>query len=156
MAQDRPRVFISYSHDSAEHRERVLVLADRLRTEGIDVRLDQYEPAPAEGWPQWMDRQIEECAFVVVVATATYERRFKGREESGRGLGVTWEGAILTQDLYEASTRNTKHIAVVFGAGDAEHIPKVLRAFTWYDVATDAGYEALCRRPPRPGRRESS
>ena len=33
--RERPRVFISYSHDSDEHRERVLALANRLRSDGV-------------------------------------------------------------------------------------------------------------------------
>ena len=35
-------VFISYSHDSPEHSERVLELAWSLRGNGIDVELDQF------------------------------------------------------------------------------------------------------------------
>ena len=45
-----PRIFISYSHDSEEHSARVLKLAIRLRSEGVDAWLDRYEPAPQEGW----------------------------------------------------------------------------------------------------------
>lgn len=50
-----PRVFIIYSHDSDEHKERVLALADRLRKDGIEVRLDRYLPSagPEVGWAQW-------------------------------------------------------------------------------------------------------
>jgi len=54
MPDDAPRIFLSYSHDSDEHRERVLALADRLRADGIDAHLDQYELAPAQGWPNWV------------------------------------------------------------------------------------------------------
>jgi hypothetical protein len=32
-----PRLFISYSHDSREHQDRVRGLADRLRANGIDA-----------------------------------------------------------------------------------------------------------------------
>lgn len=35
-------VFISYSHDSVEHEERLLALAERLRADSVDVQLDQY------------------------------------------------------------------------------------------------------------------
>ena len=35
------KVFISYSHDSAEHRDRVLALSERLRQDGIDTLLDR-------------------------------------------------------------------------------------------------------------------
>lgn len=55
-----PSVFISYSHDSPEHVDRVLKLADRLVAEGLEVILDQYEPAPPEGWPRWMDKRIRD------------------------------------------------------------------------------------------------
>ena len=34
--RDGSRVFISYSHDPHEHCDRVLMLADRLRKEGIE------------------------------------------------------------------------------------------------------------------------
>ena len=51
-------VFISYSWDNEEHIKAVLSLSDRLRSDGIDCVLDQYELSPAEGWPRWMDRKI--------------------------------------------------------------------------------------------------
>jgi len=56
--QRPPRVFISYSHDNVEHQERVLGLADRLRADGINAEIDQYNTAPPEGWPLWCERQI--------------------------------------------------------------------------------------------------
>ena len=41
MSERAPKVFISYSHDSPEHADRVLDLSNRLRGEGIDTVLDQ-------------------------------------------------------------------------------------------------------------------
>jgi hypothetical protein len=35
-------VFISYSHDSAEHKDRVWDLCERLRNDGIDCRIDLH------------------------------------------------------------------------------------------------------------------
>ena len=43
------KVFISYSHDSPDHESRVLALSDRLRREGIDAILDQYESQRKRG-----------------------------------------------------------------------------------------------------------
>jgi TIR domain-containing protein len=82
-----PTAFISYSHDSTEHADRVLELSNRLRADGIDCTIDQYEVSPAEGWPKWMDRQIAKSDFVLVVCTETYYRRVTGEEEKGKGLG---------------------------------------------------------------------
>jgi SEFIR domain len=42
------KVFISYRHDSQTHEDRVLALADRLRDDGIDCNIDQYQQSPAE------------------------------------------------------------------------------------------------------------
>jgi len=52
------KLFISYSHDSPHHQDRVRALADRLHADGIDAHLGQYAPAPPEGWSIWMDTQI--------------------------------------------------------------------------------------------------
>ena len=42
---ERVRVWISYSHDDEAHSERVLRLSERLRGDGIDCWIDQYEQA---------------------------------------------------------------------------------------------------------------
>ena len=46
MASDPPKVLISYSHDSPEHAQHVLELANRLREDGIDCIIDQYVVVP--------------------------------------------------------------------------------------------------------------
>jgi TIR domain len=149
MASPHPetiQVFISYSHESRAHMDRVLALANRLRADGIDCHIDQYELSPPEGWPRWMIKHIAKAAFVLVVCTETYTRRFNDIEDVGKGLGVKWEGAILTQELHEAEAHNTKFIPVVFSTYDAAYIPIVLRGVNYYAVNTEEGYEALYRR----------
>ncbi len=146
MTSDHPRVFISYSHDTPEHMDRVLALADRLRSKGIDARLDQYEVSPPKGWQLWMEDDIEVADFVLVVVTETYERRRRGHEEPGKGRGVRWEGAIISQVLYDAALHNEGCAAVILDPADASHIPFFLKTGSWYDVSTDDGYEVLYRR----------
>jgi formylglycine-generating enzyme required for sulfatase activity len=146
LAPEHPKVFISYSHDSREHMDRVLTLSDRLRADGIDCHLDQYEESPPEGWPRWMLNQIQDADVVLVVCTEHYERRFRGREARGRGLGAQWEGAIITQELYEAEAHNTMFIPVLFCPDHSAYIPIVLRGATYYNLHTEDGYAALYRR----------
>jgi hypothetical protein len=145
-ALEHPKVFISYSHDSQEHGDRVLTLSDRLRSDGIDCHIDQYEVSPPEGWQRWMVNQIEDADFVLVVCTENYERRFRGREERGKGLGAQWEGAIITQELYDAENHNTTFIPVFFSPDHSAYIPIVLHGATYYDLNTEEGYEVLYRR----------
>ena len=140
-----PKAFISYSQDSPEHAGRVRALADRLRGDGVDCTIDQYEPHPKEPWPRWMDRQIEEADFVLVVCTETYLRRAEGREKPGSGLGVTLESVLIVQDLYEAGMWNEKFIPVLFEGVSVRSIPKPLRGYTRYQVDTEDGYESLLR-----------
>ncbi len=145
MITKSPRVFISYSHDSPEHMDRVEALADRFRREGIDAHLDQYEASPTSGWPLWMQRQIEMADYVLVVCTAIYERRFAGAEEPGKGKGVVFEGAILTQKLYDSERQPNRLVPVYFVAADEEFVPVVLRRLTHYNVGDEIGYENLYR-----------
>ncbi len=140
-----PKAFISYSQDSPAHAGRVRALADRLHGDGVDCTIDQYEPHPKEPWPRWMDRQIEEADFVLVVCTETYLRRAEGREKPGSGLGVTFESVLIIQDLYDDGMRNEKFIPVLFEDTSARSIPKPLRGYNRYRVDTEDGYELLLR-----------
>jgi hypothetical protein len=120
-----PRVFISYSHDSEDHREAVLQLAQQLRGEGVDVHLDRFVTTPDAGWPRWMMAEVDAADFVILVCTPTYRRRFEGQEAAGKG--ATFEGLLAIQHLYDANTRNNKFIPVVFAGVAETDIPLVLR-----------------------------
>lgn len=130
-ARRAPRIFISYSHDSEEHRAAVLELAQQLRGAGLDVQLDRYVTSPPEGWPRWMMTQVEEADFVLVVCTPTYRRRFDGKERRGKGLGAAFEGLLALQLFYEAGAKNKKFVPVLLpGAAVSRAVPLALRPFT--------------------------
>jgi SEFIR domain len=141
-----PRVFISYSHDSPGHVAEILALANKLRAEGIDCDLDQYYSSPPEGWPAWTANQIQVAWRVLVVCTETYLERLNGKALPGVGRGATWEGALITQEFYEAQGRNDKYIPLIVSSADQLHIPSFLRSATFYDLAIPTGYVDLYRR----------
>jgi hypothetical protein len=136
------RVFISYSHDSQAHADEVLALANRLRDGGIDCSLDQYEESPPEGWPQWMDRQILESQFVLVVCSDFYLKKLHGQVKPTEGLGVRWEGKLVYQHLYNAAA-NSKFIPVLLPNGQPEHVPTPLQGATYYRPAIQADFDHL-------------
>ncbi len=146
VAKRPPRVFVSYSHDSEQHADRVLALANRLRRDGIDCCLDQYEPHPPEGWPLWMERQVEQADFVLVVCTESYSRRDIGREKPGVGRGVRFESVLIRDDLYDAAMWNEKFIPVFFGSAAEQYVIKPLRGVARYDLQSDEGYIRLHKR----------
>jgi len=141
-----PRVFISYSHDSGAHMKRVLALANRLRREGVDAVIDQYEQVPREGWTIWTEKQIRDADYVVMCCTKTYLRRVMKEELPGTGLGVCWEANIIYQYLYEDGSQNSRFVPLAIDPDDVRHIPTPLRGFARYEIGTASGYEALYRR----------
>jgi hypothetical protein len=126
-----PRVFISYSHDSPEHRDWVLSLSERLRKDGIETILDRYvNGTPEEGWPRWMMNSLDRASHVLVVCTETYYRRFRGNEEPNKGKGVDWEGALITTEIYNKKSKTVKFVPVFASVSTEDHIPDPLRGRT--------------------------
>jgi|GEM_PF-1257214 len=131
-----PRVYISYSHDSAEHRERVIELAQRLRRDGIDAWIDRFEPAPPQGWPRWMQEQLERADFILVVCTPIYRQRFEGSRT------INWEGMLAVQLLYSLDFETI--VPVMFEDHGDDAVPLALRPATHHRLPDD--YAGLVRR----------
>ena len=113
--------------------------------------MDQYVPAPEEGWPRWTEARIRQSDFVLLVCTATYLRRIEGREEPNVGRGVTWEGALVYQEIYNAGARNAKFFPILLEGAVFSEIPFPLQGTTHYDLREpysieEAGYRNLYRR----------
>ena len=136
-------VFISYSHDDVNHVQRVLDLSNKLRAEGVDCVLDQYEASPPEGWPLWMDKKIRDVQYVIMICTEAYYKRVMGEEEAGKGHGVRWEGKLIYQHIYNAGSENTRFIPVVFDSSHTSFIPTPLQGATFYCVNNQEGYDDL-------------
>jgi hypothetical protein len=140
-------VFISYSHDTPDHIERVLQLANALRGHGVNIELDQYQVRPPFGWARWCEEQLrpEKAAFVLVICTQTYRQRVEGKTEADEGRGVFWEGGIIYSYLYD-DKGNKRFIPVLLSGATEEDIPRPLQDSTRYQLKAfdlnDAGYLA--------------
>ena len=150
-SENKPvRVFISYSHDSPSHKNRVLSLAVALRNHGIDVELDQFHEAEIVDWPRWCNDQISrKCSdLVVCVCTVEYCRRIEGNVPPEKGRGVYWEGSLLDDDIYDEKG-NRRIIPVLFDKEPEPSIPRFLRGWTHCRLQNltleDLGYELLIR-----------
>lgn len=89
--------------------------------------------------------ESRKAQFVLVACTQTYEQRYEGIDTTEKGKGVKWEGAIITQELYDSQGRNKKFIPVIFTPKYENHIPTILRGATNYIPNTEKGYESLYR-----------
>jgi hypothetical protein len=152
-AARQPTALISYSHDSEEHEERVLALANRLRADGIDCEIDQYIPggAPPEGWPRWMEARIEESDFTLMICTPTYARRVLRQEAADRGRGVVWEATLLYNLLYHDDAFKAKAVPILMGEGTVRDIPLPFRD-NFCDLRAPEGYAQLLQRLYRRSR----
>ncbi|HEV7237958.1 MAG TPA: SEFIR domain-containing protein [Thermoanaerobaculia bacterium] len=144
------KVFISYSHDSAEHEERVLQFADALHLHGVDVEIDRYHQRPLQGWPAWCEEQLrpEASSHVLMICTQTYHDRVQNQVPADEGRGAFWEGRIINSYVYGAK-RNERFVPVLFDGATTEYIPIPIRNDGHYRISqfdlADPGYEALYR-----------
>ena len=89
-----PKAFISYSWDSEEHKAWVRELGTRLRSNGVDVMLDQWHSVPGDQLPEFMEKAIRENDFVLIICTPRYKDKSDRRIE-----GVGYEGGIMTAEV---------------------------------------------------------
>ena len=139
-----PKVFISYGHETEDFGDKVLQFSNMLRRDyGVDAEIDQYEENPPQGWPMWMDEQIRNAGFVLVICTkGYYEKVYR----VANGKGVTWEIQSIYQHLYSSNADNQKFIPILFEAADSEYIPTPLKPYTYYNVGEEKSLKKLVNR----------
>lgn len=139
------RVFISYSHDSDEHRNRVQALAEQLRSNDVAVVIDRDTGpgGPPQGWPAWSQAQVEDADRVLVACTETYSRRYDVDEVPGKGLGAVSEARVIRQLLYKTGGFNEKFRVILFDEGDNDHIPTDLEGYHRFLLYQNAAYDEL-------------
>ncbi|WP_405137802.1 SEFIR domain-containing protein [Nocardia sp. NBC_01388] len=127
-----PRVFITYSHDSDEHKSLVREFANFLRVEaGIDVHLDQWYDNQRRDWSSWAIEQLTRADFVLVIASPDYQSRADGLAQSHEGRGAQFETAILRNDMTRNLNEQTRRILpVVLPGRSIDEIPMFLMAYS--------------------------
>lgn len=141
--EQRPTVFISYAHES-DLQISVKALADWLAARGCTVWTDHphlYRP-PVEGWTSWMHRCLRQADIVLVVGSPKLKERYEKNAPPEEGYGATFEGAIVTQHLYDNHMHNTKFHPILPDGGAYEHIPDTLRDW-WNRHTFPSGYEGI-------------
>ena len=58
-------------------------------------------------------------------------------------MGVDWEGALITQEFYDACSRTLKFDPILFDPGDVACILELMRGLTHDTLNSEAGYSAL-------------
>ena len=130
-----PKVFISYSWEDDQHKSWVKELADTLLNDGIDVSLDQYDLTLGDRLPHFMEQQITNADYVLIICTPTY----KAKADARKG-GVGYEGHIISGELF--SRHNEKKFIPVIRKGDRiTSIPIFLEGKLGVDLSEQHSYD---------------
>jgi len=130
-----PSVFISYSWDSPEHKKWVADIAKKLRENGVNAILDQWDIPPGTDIPSFVEKAIASSDFILVVYSETYNERFAGRKEGGVG----YETALVTKEFFDAA--GTKIILIVRSKAAADSLPIPLQNRFYIDFTDDSNFD---------------
>ena len=137
---ENPKVFISYSHDSPEHKQWVSELAARLRHNGIDATLDQWDLGLGGDITRFMERGIVNADRVLVICTDQYVK--KANADEG---GVGYERMIVNAELVQ-NLGTDKFIPIIRQASEKEKTPTFLGTRVYADFTNDTQFDAACEK----------
>ncbi|QTN48180.1 toll/interleukin-1 receptor domain-containing protein [Ectopseudomonas mendocina] len=100
-ALNPPRVFLSYSWDSDEHKNWVRALAERLTKNGVNARLDQWHITPGQSLTQFMETEAQSCDYALIICTRDYCRKSLNRVG-----GVGYEQQIISGHIAAGMSRD--------------------------------------------------
>ncbi|HEX8877713.1 MAG TPA: toll/interleukin-1 receptor domain-containing protein [Phycisphaerales bacterium] len=129
--EGHPTAFISYTWESKEHKEWVRTIAARLRSDGVDVKLDLWECAPGDQLPAFMETAIRENDYALIVCTPTY----KHKSEKRLG-GAGYEGDVMTSEVFSQGNHR-KFIPVLRLGAWAAAAPSWLTAKYRIDLSSE-------------------
>ncbi len=129
-----PKVFISYSHDSDEHKQWVLKLHTKLSENDIEVMFDQSDLHPGSNSPVFMEK-LRSADRVLLICTDNYVQKANDREG-----GVGYEANIITAELYR-NLKTTKFIPVVRQSSSEEKVPIFLEGYFYIDFTENKEFD---------------
>jgi hypothetical protein len=127
-----PRVFISYSHESNEHKNWVLRLASDLRKQGVDAILDVWDLKLGEDVARFMEH-LASVDRVVIVCSEQYARK----AAAGKG-GVGYETMLVTAEILQ--DRGVVRFIPILRNNPSKTLPPFLRTRMWIDFELDEDY----------------
>ena len=134
VADESPKIFVSYRWSSPEHEEWVLRLATSLRSSGIDVKLDKWHLKEGQDTLAFMESMVNDATIkkVLLVCDAGYVERANSREG-----GVGTEAQIISAKVYN-DTNQDKFAAIVVDLNDlgAPILPTYMSTRLYFDMSS--------------------
>lgn len=131
-----PRVFISYSWDSPEHKLWVATLARDLYSFGVEVILDQWHAELGEDLAAFMETNVRNSDRVLVVCTELYVQKAENRQG-----GVAYEQLLVTSQMMQ-DVGTTKFVPIVRQSTYQRILPPWLAGRMYVDLSEGATYHS--------------
>lgn len=131
MTAEAPKAFVSYAHESDEHKAHVLAFATFLRHAGIAAVLDVWSADTRQDWYAWAIREMTEADFVLVVASGRYRATADGNGLNDEHHGLQSEAALLRELVYSDRARwLPKILPIILPGNTVDQIPLFLQPRT--------------------------
>lgn len=131
---ETPKVFASYSHDSNDHKQWVLKLCTKLRENGVDVMLDQWDIRLGTDQTLFMEK-LSTADRVLVICTDNYVHKANDREG-----GAGYEATIITAEIAD-DLKTEKFIPVIRQSSNGQKAPIFLETRRYIDFRDDSEFD---------------
>lgn len=134
-----PRIFISYSWVPESNKQWVTNLATRLRDDGVDVVLDQWDLKPGQHAIEFMQSMVNDPSIGKVLLVCN--RSYMEKANSFKG-GVGDEAQIISPQLY-ANTKQSRYVAIINekGVNNEIFLPTYYQNRIYFDLSEGSCYE---------------
>ena len=141
-----PKLFISCSWISPRHKLRVLDLAQKLRTSGVDPILDKWELKEGQDTIAFMERMVTDPTIdkILMVVDKDYTEKANAREG-----GIGTEAQIISKEIYDNKGQE-KFVALVLekDANGKPYLPLYYQSRIYIDFSeshSEKEFEKLLR-----------
>ena len=128
-------VFISYAHGNRKNKVWVQEFAERLRSDGIDIILDQWDSLPGMNVKQFMKDGLKKSRKVLCICSRDY--CLKATKGAG---GVGYEKKIMLNEM-KLKQRSKKWIPVIRNNPHPSQMPRFLNGRFSIDLRYSKSYD---------------
>ena len=130
-----PKVFISYSDDTQEHKRWISELGAKLQGNGVQIIFDQWHLSSDNDRKQFMEFSVKDSDWILVICTDSYVSKANDGEDS-----IGYEPMIVTQKLVEDLGTN-KFIPIIRQTEWEDKTPEFLKERAYIDFTDDTQFD---------------
>ena len=136
LSENKVNVFISYSWDSAEHKEWVLSIADLINENGGHSIVDRTHLKFGGHIKTFMLKSILQADVVLMMLTPEYRKKADNLEG-----GAGFEYNIINDELFKIIKQNDKYIPIIREGSLETSVTSFLQGFNCADLRIGEKYE---------------